>query len=101
MDRSVLAQTVREQRELFEKAETWVPRRVPPSFLRTKKITAITGVRRCGKSTLLKQLARDFPGYYYLNFEDERLLDFTYRDFNALYEVWLGQYSEAAHLFFF
>ena len=73
MDRSVLAQTVREQRELFEKAETWVPRRVPPSFLRTKKITAITGVRRCGKSTLLKQLARDFPGYYYLNFEDERL----------------------------
>jgi len=100
MDRSVLAQTVREQRELFEKAETWVPRRVPPSFLRTKKITAITGVRRCGKSTLLKQLARDFPGYYYLNFEDERLLDFTYRDFNALYEVWLEHYGEQSTFFF-
>lgn len=52
----------------------------------------LTGIRRSGKSILLKQIAhRYFPNenYYFLNFEDERLLDFTVKDFNRLYELFL------------
>jgi len=48
----------------------------------------VTGIRRCGKSTLLRQfvkkLGRDF---FYLNFDDLRLVDFSYTDFGLLDKV--------------
>ena len=52
-------------------------------------IIAITGLRRSGKSTLLRQIISRFYGdsnFYYINFEDERLLGVTAADFNLLYE---------------
>lgn len=56
----------------------------------------ISGIRRCGKSTLLNQAINNFykQGVYYLNFEDERLVDFEVADFNSLYEVFLELYGE-------
>jgi len=59
-------------------------------------------VRRCGKSTLLNQVISDHykDGVYYLNFEDERLVDFTVEDFNDLYEVFLELYGEKKVFFF-
>lgn len=43
-------------------------------------ITVISGLRRCGKSTLLHQLRAQRDGYY-LNFDDERLISFRVQDF--------------------
>ncbi len=62
----------------------------------------VSGVRRCGKSTLLNQVIGDHykDGVYYLNFEDERLVDFTVEDFNDLYEVFLELYGEKKVFFF-
>ena len=56
----------------------------------------ISGIRRSGKSTLLNQIINSFygKGVYYLNFEDERLVDFEVSDFNSLYEVFLELYGE-------
>lgn len=56
----------------------------------------ISGIRRCGKSTLLNQAINNFykQSVYYLNFEDERLIDFEVADFNSLYEVFLELYGE-------
>lgn len=56
----------------------------------------ISGIRRCGKSTLLNQIISSFysKGAYYLNFEDERLVNFEADDFNSLYEVFLELYGE-------
>jgi len=45
----------------------------------------VTGVRRCGKSTLLRQLLS--PEFAYCDFEDPNLIDFTVRDFGKLEEV--------------
>jgi len=79
----------------------------------------ISGIRRCGKSTLLNQIINKFygegvypvrknssdsqvfsNGVYYLNFEDERLVDFEVADFNSLYEVFLELYGERKVFFF-
>jgi len=48
--------------------------------------TIITGIRRCGKSTLLLQLLqRNFQEAIYLNFEDIRLSAFQSEDFQRLH----------------
>ncbi len=48
----------------------------------------VSGIRRCGKSTLLFQLLeKKYPKALYLNFEDPRLYDFRKQDFTRLDEV--------------
>jgi predicted AAA+ superfamily ATPase len=47
----------------------------------------ISGIRRCGKSTLLKQIMKKNKGFNYINFEDERALNFEVSDFDRLDEV--------------
>lgn len=49
--------------------------------------TIITGIRRCGKSTLLLQLLRrDYQNAIYLNFDDLRLSGFEIGDFVRLHK---------------
>lgn len=48
--------------------------------------TIISGIRRCGKSTLLHQLIRkQYPDAFFLNFEDIRLSGFEVEDFTRLH----------------
>jgi predicted AAA+ superfamily ATPase len=49
----------------------------------------ISGLRRAGKSTLLAQMAHRLGQefFYYLNFEDDRFINFQADDFNDLYHV--------------
>ncbi|PPK99383.1 ATP-binding protein [Parapedobacter indicus] len=48
----------------------------------------VSGVRRCGKSTLLFQLLQQrYPDALYLNFEDPRLYGFDIKDFARLDEI--------------
>lgn len=50
----------------------------------------ISGLRRAGKSTLLAQIAHKFYSkdeYFYINFEDERFLNFNVSDFTKLHEL--------------
>lgn len=54
----------------------------------TSHALIISGIRRCGKSTLLHQLIKDkYPDAFYLNFEDPRLYDLELNDFTRLDEV--------------
>lgn len=60
-----------------------------------KKIQAITGMRRAGKTSFLQQTMADFlnrgvprEGLLYLNFEDERLLGLEGRDLGGLIEAY-------------
>lgn len=53
-------------------------------------IVVLTGLRRSGKSTILRQIIKKYYSdekFYYINFEDERLLNFQAENFNEIYEV--------------
>jgi hypothetical protein len=47
----------------------------------------ISGVRRCGKSTLLRQIMQNADTFNYFNFEDERAINFEVSDFDRLDRV--------------
>ena len=67
-------------------------------YLNQKEIVLITGIRRGGKSSLMRLVCDDIikrfdvpmSSLLYLNFEDERFLGFTVRDFELLYETFIG-----------
>lgn len=50
----------------------------------TKKILIISGIRRCGKSTLIRKRYFNDNDTYYINFEDPRLINFELSDFTRL-----------------
>jgi len=65
------------------------------------EITVISGVGRCGKSTLLQEvrLKREERDYFY-NFDDDRLIHFEVDDFQTLYEVFLQQFEKQKTFYF-
>ncbi|MEA3351562.1 MAG: ATP-binding protein [Chloroflexota bacterium] len=88
-----------EQRENFDQKDLGLEREILPrikSFLSVPHIVIITGLRRAGKSTLLAQLAKKYlkNNYYFINFDDDRLLDFNLKDFSLLDEVLLESFGE-------
>jgi len=60
-------------------------------FIKSRQIILISGVRGCGKSSLLylisKKLKVSNNHILYFNFDDERLGNFTVEDFNKLYSL--------------
>ena len=57
------------------------------SDIHTTHALIISGIRRCGKSTLMAQMIKKSANAFYLNFDDLRLADFTYKDFALLDEI--------------
>jgi len=64
------------------------------------RILVLTGLRRSGKSTLLKQIMARVKDPGYVNFEDERFLDFGAKDFESLNEVLVEVYDNPKIFFF-
>ncbi len=60
----------------------------------------ISGVRRCGKSTLLRQLIKKLNGFYYFNFEDPKAINFEVGDFQKLNDVFKEEYGSHYYYFF-
>jgi predicted AAA+ superfamily ATPase len=58
----------------------------------TNRVIIVTGVRRCGKSILLR--TSFFENGLYVNFEDPRLVSFEVHDFPKLEEIQLEQNKE-------
>ena len=76
------------QRERFTARDPGVPRQVDiDRVLAHDRVVVISGVRRCGKSTLLRQLAERVDEWHFIDFDDERLLDFETSDFADLMVV--------------
>jgi predicted AAA+ superfamily ATPase len=64
-------------------------------------VLILTGVRRCGKSTLLQELRRkNKKSDYYLNFDDDRLANFKLSDFQMLYELFIEQFGVQNDFYF-
>ena len=76
------------KRELFGELDLTIPQAL-----------ILTGVRRCGKSTLLRQLMKK-KEHYYLNFEDQRLVSFDVDDFEKLEDLFPITYGKSNFFFF-
>ena len=81
----VLLEIIKDQLDSILKKQ-WIDRDkdIP---LKTKKIVIVSGVRRCGKSTLIQQKLIKTGTALYLNFEDPRLINFTLDDFPKLEKI--------------
>ncbi len=60
----------------------------------------LTGARRVGKSTLLRQLMKKVKGFYYFNCEDSRATSFEVEDFEKLDEIFHDDYGNQDYYFF-
>lgn len=82
---SQLEELVHTQKETFLAKDPGIPREIDTAGItKTNAIVVITGIRRCGKSTLLRQLSARYDDFLYINFDDDRLMDFTVADFPTL-----------------
>jgi len=82
---SQLEELVLSQKESFLSRDPGIPREIATEqFLTTGQIVVITGIRRCGKSTLMRQISGQYSDFLYINFDDDRLIDFTVKDFPDL-----------------
>lgn len=86
MDRNKLRQVIIDQQEEFNKSEELIDRDLNIDyFLRGNEIVIISGIRRCGKSSLLKIISKKIKGNkLFLNFDDIRLTDFTTDNFQDI-----------------
>lgn len=90
---------LKEQFETFMARDRGVQREVLSSLggaVHSSQIMIITGLRRVGKSTLLAQIADKYfkDGFYFVNFEDERFLNFRVNDFDLLHETLISLFGE-------
>ena len=67
--------------------------------LKDNHVKILTGIRRCGKSTVLLQIAKEYPLFNFINFEDPRLSAFEVNDFFKLEKIF-GRRG-GSELFFF
>ncbi len=84
----IIEQVVNSQAERLKKTKPTMPRTIEGFAGLSSHAFIVTGIRRCGKSTLLQQIngRADEPSIY-LNFEDPRLAGFDLSDFNRLHEI--------------
>jgi hypothetical protein len=103
MDREKLKQLLLEQSQIKLPQDT-IPRELQTyisKFRDTPFIIIISGIRRSGKSTLLHQTRLEYENNnYYVNFDDERFVDFTVDDFQTLYEILIELFGDKDIFFF-
>ncbi len=99
LTKEVLKEVIVSQKEYLKKLDLGAPRNVEVKIIDSFAIL-ITGIRRCGKSTLLHQILKKQRNCYYINLEDPRLEGFELADFNKLEEIMKELYGEEGIYFF-
>ena len=88
MDRERLKEALLEHNQQ-KLTSNFIPRELQQKLdehAKSEFVIIVSGIRRSGKSTILTHLRQQLDSYY-VNFDDERLIDFTVKDFVVLYEL--------------
>lgn len=94
MELNQIEDVLNDQISFFLKKDPGLERDIDfKKYISSKQIVIISGVRRSGKSTLLKQISLKIPRFYYINFDDERLINFNFDDFNKLMILWKKKFA--------
>ncbi len=101
LSKEILEAVIRSQREWVLNLNKGVNRsKLGDVKLLESFALVISGIRRCGKSTLLGQILSREKRFYYLNLEDPRLEGFELKDFNRADEIFKELYGEGGTYFF-
>jgi len=98
--KETIAETVKAQKDFILGTDKGIEREILPEIELTPGYAAvISGIRRTGKSTLLRQIIAGKTEFHYLNFEDVRIFGFDVKDFKRLDDIFssTGNYE----LYFF
>lgn len=89
MEKSKLKEVIQDQQELFDKTDDLIEREVSlEDYMKGNEIVIITGIRRSGKSSLLKIISKKLKERsVYINFDDIRLTDFKIENFEDIEEI--------------
>jgi len=104
MDKEKLLTIMLDQKEAFCNKSGLIDRNIDLTpFLSTSQVVVVSGVRRCGKSTLLllikDKLKLQESDYCYFNFDDERIIG-DISILNEVYQLHLEQYRTEPIFFF-
>jgi len=84
----IIEQVIDSQKQRLIHLDSGLPRKFGEIADLTTHAFIVSGIRRCGKSTLLQQIHKTFSNdSIYLNFEDPRLAGFDLSDLNRLQEI--------------
>jgi len=101
ISKTVLTEIIISQRYKILKRDSGICReKLKHLKLRKGSALILSGIRRCGKSTLLKQLLDQNKNFYYLNLEDPRLDGFELKDFSRVVEIFENLYGGDCIYFF-
>ena len=86
MEKSDLRQILIDQQEIFNNKKEYIERELDLDYyLKGNEIVIISGIRRCGKSTLLKLLSEKFSKKAaYINFDDVKFVSFSLENFEDI-----------------
>ena len=99
--KETLREVARQQRKEAESCDAGIEREGLEDCLPTPKFALVlSGIRRCGKSTLLCQLGKRTPTSYFFNYEDPRVSGFEATDFQKLDEVFSEEFGRSDCYFF-
>lgn len=103
ISKEVLRQIVLQQKNEQILPKETVPRDIVDEIRQwsdDQRILVLTGLRRSGKSTILRQMMTHISPFCYVNFENERFLDFHAQDFEDLHEILIESYGTPRVYFF-
>ena len=101
ISRENLTKVIKSQREWIDSVDKGIIReKFKGEVLKKSFALVISGIRRCGKSTLLNQILKNQKKFYYLNLEDPRIEGFELKDFNNADEIFQKLYGSKGVYFF-
>ena len=105
IDKEQIKQILVDQRAVILNKSLGIERNILAEINKNIKlphVIVLTGLRRVGKSTLLRQIIKKYYAdndFYYISFEDERLFNFKADNFNILYETLVELFGEKKTFF--